>query len=64
MSDEIAAAGREVVEMLGACGAAPDDVEIGQTADEALMRLEQLLAVGQTETTTAGSSLSQKGSSS
>lgn len=59
MSDEIAAAGHEVVEMLGACGAAPDDVEIGQAADEALLRLEQLLA----ETTT-GSSLSQKGSSS
>jgi len=56
MPDEIAAAGREVVEMLGACGAAPDDVETGRAADEALLRLEQAIA--------AGSSLSPKGPSS
>ena len=40
----ITAAGREVVEMLGACAAAPDDVETGRAADDALMKLEQLLA--------------------
>ena len=62
MPDEIAAAGREVVEMLGACAAAPDDLETGRAADEALMRLEQVLAASSTET--GGSSLSQKGSSS
>jgi hypothetical protein len=44
MPDEIAAAGREVVDMLGACAAAPDDVETGRAADDALMRLEQLLS--------------------
>jgi hypothetical protein len=60
MPDEIAAAGGEVVEMLGACAAAPDDLEIGRAADEALMRLEQVLAASSAET--AGSSLSQKGS--
>jgi hypothetical protein len=72
MPDEIAAAGSEVVEMLGACAAAPDDTETGQAADDALMRLEQLLAAGSTQTggsaerppATAGTSLSQKGSSS
>ena len=72
MPDEIAAAGREVVEMLGACAAALDDLETGRAADEALMRLEQALAASSTETgdgaesraVTAGSSLSQKGSSS
>ncbi len=44
MTDEIAAAGQEVVDMLGACAAAPDDLATGQAADEALRRLEQLLA--------------------
>ncbi|MFI0446672.1 hypothetical protein [Actinomadura sp. 6N118] len=44
--DEIAAAGAEVVEMLGACAAAPDDVEVGRAADAALMELERLLAAG------------------
>jgi hypothetical protein len=44
MPDEIAAAGSEVVEMLGACAAAPDDIETGRAADDALMRLEQLLS--------------------
>lgn len=82
MPDEIAAAGSEVVEMLGACAAAPDDIETGRAADEALMRLEQALgrvsdvlkqdlAASSTQTgdgaetppVTAGSSLSQKGSS-
>ncbi|ONI76158.1 hypothetical protein ALI144C_36385 [Actinosynnema sp. ALI-1.44] len=43
MPDEIAVAGQEVVEMLGACAAAPDDLETGRAADEALRRLEQLL---------------------
>jgi len=42
--DEIAAAGRKVVEMLGACAAAPDDMETGRAADDALMNLEQLLS--------------------
>lgn len=42
--DEIAVAGREVVDMLGACAAAPDDVATGQAADAALMRLDRLLA--------------------
>jgi hypothetical protein len=44
--DEIAAAGQAVVEMLGACAAAPDDVETGRAADEALLKLERLLAAG------------------
>ncbi|MEU5880010.1 hypothetical protein [Spirillospora sp. NPDC047279] len=43
---EIAAAGAKVVEMLGACAAAPDDVEIGRAADEALRELERLLTPG------------------
>jgi hypothetical protein len=47
--DEITVAGRAVVDMLGACGAAPDDVATGQAADAALTRLERLLAVGRTE---------------
>jgi hypothetical protein len=47
--DEIAAAGREVVDMLGACAAAPDDVATGRAADAALMRLERLLAAGSME---------------
>jgi hypothetical protein len=42
--DEITAAGQEVIDLLGACGAAPDDIEIGRAADEALRKLEQLLA--------------------
>jgi hypothetical protein len=41
--DEIAAAGRMVVEMLGACSAAPDDADVGRAADEALRNLERLL---------------------
>lgn len=72
MPDEIAAAGREVVEMMGACAAAPDDLTTARAADEALMRLEQVLAASSTQISdgaqrqaaTAGSSLSQKGSSS
>jgi len=43
--DEIAAVGRKVVEMLGACAAAPDDVATGRAAD-ALRDLELLLAAG------------------
>jgi hypothetical protein len=46
--DEIAAAGREVVEMLGACATAPDDVRTGQAADDALRNLERLLAADPT----------------
>ena len=57
MPDEIAAAGSQVVEMLGACAAAPDDPDTGRAADEALLRLERALAAGHPE-------LSQKGSSS
>jgi hypothetical protein len=44
--DQIAVAGREVVDMLGACAAAPDDVATGRAADAALTRLERLLAAG------------------
>lgn len=43
-ANEIAVAGREVVDMLGACAAAPDDVETGRAADAALLRLDRLLA--------------------
>jgi hypothetical protein len=46
MPDEIAAAGREVVDLLGACAAAPDDLETGRAADDALLRLDRLLAAG------------------
>jgi len=48
MPDEIAAAGREVVDMLGACAAAPDDLETGRAADDALLRLVHLLAAVET----------------
>lgn len=41
--DEIAATGRKVVEMLGACAAAPDDIETARAADDALRNLERLL---------------------
>ena len=43
MPDEIAAAGAEVVELLGACAAAPDDLETAKAADNALSDLERLL---------------------
>jgi hypothetical protein len=42
--DEITAAERRVVELLGACAAVPDDIETGRAADDALRNLEQLLA--------------------
>ena len=42
--NEITEAGREVVELMGACGADPDDLETGRAADAALRRLERLLA--------------------
>lgn len=69
MPEEIDEAGREVVEMLGACAAAPDDLETGRAADEALMRLDHVLAAIAADTgggperqaAPAGSSLSQKG---
>jgi hypothetical protein len=35
MPDEFDEAGCEVVEMLGACAAAPDDLETGRATDEA-----------------------------
>jgi hypothetical protein len=60
MPDEIAAAGREVVDMLGACAAAPDDLETGRAADDALLKLDRLLATGAVETS---SSPSPKGTS-
>jgi hypothetical protein len=44
--DEIDAAGRKVVELLGACAVAPDDIETGRAADDALRSLERLLAAG------------------
>lgn len=54
--DEIAAAGAKVVEMLGACAAAPDAVEVGRAADEALMELERLLAAAARPATPSPSS--------
>lgn len=45
--DEITVAGQRVVEMLGACAADPDDVAVGRAADDALSRLEQLLAAAE-----------------
>jgi hypothetical protein len=44
--DEVAAAGRKVVELLGACAAAPDDIQTGRAADDALRKLDKLLAAG------------------
>jgi hypothetical protein len=44
--DEIDAAGRKVVELLGACAVAPDDLQTGQAADDALRNLERLLTAG------------------
>jgi len=43
MPDEIAAAGRTVIDMLAACSAAPDDADVGRAADDALRTLERLL---------------------
>jgi hypothetical protein len=43
MSDEIAVAGSKVVELLGDCAAAPDDLEIARAADDAVRDLEHLL---------------------
>ncbi|MEU7868709.1 hypothetical protein [Dactylosporangium sp. NPDC049140] len=42
--DEIEAAGQKVFEMFAACGAAPDDVAVGEEADRALRHLDELLA--------------------
>jgi hypothetical protein len=47
MPDEIAAAGRKLVELLNACAAAPDDIATGRAADDALKNLEQLLAAAE-----------------
>jgi hypothetical protein len=44
MTDEITAAGSRVVDMLGACAEAPDDLATAAQADEALDDLERLLA--------------------
>jgi hypothetical protein len=41
--DEIAVAGRKVVDLTAACAAAPDDAATGQAADDALRELERLL---------------------
>ena len=41
--EKIAAAGDKLFEMFGACGEAPDDVEVGRQADAALQRLESML---------------------
>jgi hypothetical protein len=43
-SERIEAAGQRVFELFGACAGAPDDVELGRTADEALAELDALLA--------------------
>jgi hypothetical protein len=43
--DEIADCGRKIVDLLGACAAAPDDMATGRAADEALRTLEGLLIV-------------------
>jgi hypothetical protein len=43
--DEIADCGRKVVDLLGACAAAPDDMATGRAADAALRVLDQLLTV-------------------
>jgi hypothetical protein len=51
--EEIAIAGRKIVELLGACAAAPDDVATGQAADDALRNLEQLLAAEEPAAQTA-----------
>jgi len=45
--DEIAAAGRKIVDLLGACAAAPDDIQTGRAADDALRNLERLLAAAE-----------------
>jgi hypothetical protein len=51
--DEIDAAGRTVVELLGACAVAPDDVQTGRAADDALRNLERLLTAGSADHTPA-----------
>jgi hypothetical protein len=47
--EEIDAAGRQVVELLGACAAAPDDLQTGRAADDALRNLERLLTAVSTD---------------
>jgi hypothetical protein len=42
--DEVREQGQRVVEAFGACAAAPDDLDAAAAADEALDRLEELLA--------------------
>lgn len=42
--DEIEAAERKIVELLGACAVAPDDRETARAADDALRELDRLLA--------------------
>jgi len=44
MVDQIDSCGQRVVEMFGACAAAPDDLEVAAAADAALAQLEELLS--------------------
>lgn len=44
MSNDIDAGARKVLEMFGACAGAPDDVELGDAANQALAELDALLA--------------------
>ncbi|MDH2428340.1 hypothetical protein [Sphaerisporangium sp. TRM90804] len=48
MSEPIEAQGHKVVELFGACGAAPDDLEVARAADEALRILEDMLLATET----------------
>jgi hypothetical protein len=41
---EIEAQGRRVVDLFSACASAPDDPQAARSADEALWRLEEMLA--------------------
>ncbi|WP_306749488.1 hypothetical protein [Saccharothrix yanglingensis] len=54
LEQQIGEQGLRVVESFTACGAAPDDLDVARAADEALARLEVLLAEAEAE---AGSDL-------
>ncbi|MEU8800814.1 hypothetical protein [Spirillospora sp. NPDC048819] len=45
----IEAQGRRVVDLFGACAAAPDDLAVARSADEALVKLEEMLVAADQE---------------
>jgi hypothetical protein len=50
----IEAQGRQVVDLFTACGSSPDDLNVARSADEALLKLEELLIAADHEDETEG----------